>query len=843
MCERILARIVFAPHFGAKLVLCLFPASYTGCMEQFNRLYADNRLSLHTLCAPFAFEVRFSLLIFNSSLILQLCRRLHNCNLCAVLSQCTHLCRAMSGWDEGSVFYSDQAQFPRGDPDQGSLTRHSALRKFKEFIRSFNGVKGDFPYRESLLHNPNFLQVATEDLDSFDGELSEKIRKTPADYLPLFESAAAEVLAALRSKVAGETGEMEEPTTGEVQVLLSSKENFISMRSLGAEFISKLVKISGIVIASSRTKAKATYVTLLCRNCKNVKSVPCRPGLGGAIMPRSCDHVPQPGEEPCPIDPWVVVPDKSKYVDQQTLKLQENPEDVPTGELPRNMLLAVDRNLVQSIVPGTRVTVMGIYSIYQASNSSAQKGAVAIRQPYIRVVGIEQATETHSGGPTSFTADEEMEFKEFAQRPDSYTRLCSMIAPSIFGHGDVKKAVACLLFGGSRKRLPDGVRLRGDINILLLGDPSTAKSQFLKFVEKTAPVAVYTSGKGSSAAGLTASVIRDSSSREFYLEGGAMVLADGGVVCIDEFDKMRAEDSLVLLQSVFFIMLGLAIKLWTCQVAIHEAMEQQTISIAKAGITTVLNSRTSVLAAANPPSGRYDDLKTAQDNIDLQTTILSRFDLIFIVKDVRLYDQDKRIASHIIKVHANAGSTTKDSDALDRENWLKRYIEYCRVHCKPRLSDAAATMLQNNYVRIRQQMRQQVHDTGESAPIPITVRQLEAIIRISESIAKMRLSYVATEEHVTEALRLFNVATMDAARSGLTDQINLTPEMRNEIQQVETQIKRRMGIGSYMSERRLIDELARMGMNESTVRRALIIMHQRDEVEYKRERRVILRKA
>uniref|UniRef100_A0A453PWS7 DNA helicase n=1 Tax=Aegilops tauschii subsp. strangulata TaxID=200361 RepID=A0A453PWS7_AEGTS len=386
-----------------------------------------------------------------------------------------------------------------------------------------------------------------------------------------------------------------------------------------ADYMSKLVKIAGIAIAASRVKAKATHVTLLCKNCRSVRTVPCRPGLGGAIVPRSCDHVPQPGEEPCPLDPWIAVPDKSKYVDLQTLKLQENPEDVPTGELPRNVLLSVDRHLVQTIVPGTRLTVIGIYSVFQASGTNNQKGAVGVKQPYIRIVGLEQSRDDNTNGPSHFTLDEEMEFKEFAQRPDAYAKICSMIGPSIYGHGDVKKAIACLLFGGSKKRLPDGVRLRGDIHALLLGDPSTAKSQFLKFVEKTAPIAVYTSGKGSSAAGLTASVTRDSNSREFYLEGGAMVLADGGVVCIDEFDKMRPED----------------------RVAIHEAMEQQTISIAKAGITTVLNSRTSVLAAANPISGRYDDLKTAQDNIDLQTTILSRFDLIFIVKDVRMYEQDK----------------------------------------------------------------------------------------------------------------------------------------------------------------------------------------------------------
>ncbi|XP_054822131.1 DNA replication licensing factor MCM5 [Prosopis cineraria] len=731
----------------------------------------------------------------------------------------------MSGWDEGAVYYSDQAHSwddRGGDAPTAAADNHTILQKLKEFIRNFETDKNVFPYRESLVHNPKFLVVDLEDLDAFDSDLPAKLRSNPADYLPLFEMAAAQVLVSLKTKVAGDTGVMEDPVTGDVQILLTSKEDPVSMRSLGAQYISKLVKIAGITIAASRTKAKATYVTLICKNCKKGKHVPCRPGLGGAIVPRSCDHIPQPGEEPCPLDPWLVVPDKSKYVDQQTLKLQENPEDVPTGELPRNMLLSVDRHLVQTVVPGSRLTIMGIYSIYQASNfSAAQKGAVAVRQPYIRVVGMEQANEANSRGPAAFTQEEIEEFKKFAAEPDAYKNICAKIAPSIFGHDDVKKAVACLLFGGSRKNLPDGVKLRGDINVLLLGDPSTAKSQFLKFVEKTAPVAVYTSGKGSSAAGLTASVIRDSSSREFYLEGGAMVLADGGVVCIDEFDKMRPED----------------------RVAIHEAMEQQTISIAKAGITTVLNSRTSVLAAANPPSGRYDDLKTAQDNIDLQTTILSRFDLIFIVKDIRMYSQDKVIASHIIKVHASANATTGESRVSKEENWLKRYLQYCRAECHPRLSESAATLLQNNYVKIRQDMRRQANETGEAAAIPITVRQLEAIVRLSEALAKMKLSHIATEENVQEAIRLFTVSTMDAAKSGIAQQVNLTPDMANEIKQAETQIKRRIGIGNHLSERRLIDDLVRMGLNDSIVRRALIIMHQRDEIEYKRERRVIFRKA
>ncbi|TYJ32694.1 hypothetical protein E1A91_A05G053100v1 [Gossypium mustelinum] len=555
-----------------------------------------------------------------------------------------------------------------------------------------------------------------------------------------------------------------------------------------AQYILKLVKISGITIAASRVKEKATYVQLICKNRNSSRTVTCRPGLGGAIVPRSCDHVPQPGEEPCPIDPWIVVPERSKNVDQQTLTLQENPEDVPTGELPRNMLLLVDRHLVQTIVPGTRLTIMGIYSIFQAANSSTNhKGAVTVRQPYIRIVGMEETNEASR------------EFKKIASNQDACKDMCSTIAPSIFGHDDVKKAVACLLFGGARKNLPDGVKLRGDINVLLLGDPSTAKSQ------KTAPIAVYTSGKGSSAAGLTASVIRDSSSREFYLEG--------------------------------------AIVLFTWRVAIHEAMKQQTISIAKAGITTVLNSRTSVLAAANPPSGRYDDLKTAEDNFDLRTTILSRFGLIFIVKDVSLYDQDKIIASHIIKVHSSAQAASGDIRASKEENWLKRYIQYCRSECHPHLSEAACAKLQSDYVDIRREMRQQANETGEAAAIPITAMQLEAIIRLNESLAKMKLSHVATESDVTEALRLFKVCTMDAACSGINQHIHITPDMANDIKQAENQIKRRLGIGNHISERSLIDDLTRMGMNESMVRRAILIMHQRGEVECQRERHIIVRKV
>merc|ERR1711962_934450 len=284
-------------------------------------------------------------------------------------------------------------------------------------------------------------------------------------------------------------------------------------------------------------------------------------------------------------------------------------------------------------------------------------------------VGLALDTEGagRAAGNTVVTTEEEESFRMLAQKPDVYETIAKSIAPSIFGSEDIKKSIACLLFGGSRKRLPDGLTRRGDINVLLLGDPGTAKSQLLKFVERVSPIAVYTSGKGSSAAGLTASVMRDPATRNFVMEGGAMVLADGGVVRIDEFDKMREDD----------------------RVAIHEAMEQQTISIAKAGITTTLNSRCSILAAANSVFGRWDDSK-AEENIDFMPTILSRFDTIFIVKDEHDQTKDIRLAKHVMQVHLNAGQASQGLEGDLSLNFLKKYVDYCRRKCGPRLSEGAA---------------------------------------------------------------------------------------------------------------------------------------------------------
>lgn len=442
------------------------------------------------------------------------------------------------------------------------------------------------------------------------------------------------------------------------QLLLHSNAEDVSIRNLDSLTISRLVRVPGIVIGASVMSSKATELRLQCRNCAHLQYIGIDGGFSGVTLPRRCARERQRNDptDPCPLDPYFVVHESSKFVDQQVIKLQEAPDQVPVGELPRHVLISADRYLTNRVVPGSRCTVMGIFSIYQNKGSKNSGGAVAIRTPYLRAVGIQTDIDQTAKGHAIFSEEEEQQFLELSRRPDLYQVMARCIAPSIYGNENIKKAILCLLAGGSKKILPDGMKLRGDINVLLLGDPGTAKSQLLKFVEKAAPISIYTSGKGSSAAGLTASVQRDQSTREFYLEGGAMVLADGGVVCIDEFDKMRDED----------------------RVAIHEAMEQQTISIAKAGITTILNARTSVLAAANPIFGRYDDMKTPGENIDFQTTILSRFDMIFIVKDEHERGRDERIAKHVMGIHKGGAVAEEQNESEIPVEVMKRYLSYCK---------------------------------------------------------------------------------------------------------------------------------------------------------------------
>lgn len=515
------------------------------------------------------------------------------------------------------------------------------------------------------------LAVDLAHLAEYDAAILGYLLSQPSTLLPTLEQAASDALASLlydqtrgvnnNNSGGTNTANMDEDDDDEdavmpdassdrpvepdmaIQILLTGQLQPTPLRQIHAAHMNRLLQCPGIVVSTSPVKSRATELCICCHRCLDEQVVTNTGGPWQSIpLPTHCQG---PNSEECGRFPYTVDPDKSKFVDQQTIKLQEAPERVPTGEMPRSVMTVVDRALVDQAPPGTRVAMLCIPTLMP----SKDQGTKAV---YLRVVGMVQDDDAH-GPSVRFAPAEEEAFTRLAARPDVFQILQRSFAPNLSGSYtvDIKKAILCQMMGGSQKKLPDGLRLRADINLLLLGDPSMAKSQFLKFASKVAPVGIYTSGKGSSAAGLTASVVKDSKG-EFYLEGGAMVLADGGLVCIDEFDKMRPAD----------------------RVAIHEAMEQQTISVAKAGITTVLNARAAVLAAANPVYGRYDDFKSASENIDLMTTILSRFDLIFLVRDIREEERDRLICQHVMGVHMGASGRENPnglSSLMQEQNELR----------------------------------------------------------------------------------------------------------------------------------------------------------------------------
>uniref|UniRef100_A0A5S6QZD0 DNA replication licensing factor MCM5 n=1 Tax=Trichuris muris TaxID=70415 RepID=A0A5S6QZD0_TRIMR len=740
----------------------------------------------------------------------------------------------MSGFDvaplsSASRFLSSYVQ----DDGSESAAMRLARASFREFLRSFNHGGFTHFYRNQIRSKCGigeyYIEVHLEDLVNFCEDTAKLLRAKPTQFLPVMESVATEV-----AKEIARPLPMTEQPFEDMQVAITSSEVPRTIRSLRSEQITRLVKLRGIIVSTTQVRTKATAISLECRNChQRINDVPMQPGLDGYQLPRRC-HSDQSGLlQKCPVDPYIILPDKCRCIDFQMMKLQEAPEDVPHGELPRHMSLYCDRYLTDRVAPGNKVFILGIYCVKKASRptkaGSRNRNTIGVRMPYIRVLGIQMETwgVGRAAPRISLTPEEEKVMRTLAADPAIYERIAKSIAPSIYGSEDVKKAIACLLFGGSRKKFPDGLIRRGDINVLLLGDPGMAKSQLLKFVESVSPIGVYTSGKGSSAAGLTAAVIRDPSSRSFIMEGGAMVLADGGVVCIDEFDKMREDD----------------------RVAIHEAMEQQTISIAKAGITTTLNSRCAVLAAANSVFGRWD-MSKGEENIDFMPTILSRFDAIFVMRDLHNQNRDIALAKHVIAVHMNAGVESTDQESAEGEiplSTMKKYIAFCRDNCGPRLNASAARKLVYCYVRMRNvpvsQQTGELHIAYKKSSIPITVRQLEAIIRMSEALAKMELQPFASERHVDEALRLFQVSTLAAASQGSLSGAEgfSTIDDQQAFLKIERQLKKRLPIGTQVSEQIVVQDFVAQGFEEHVVYKVLYTLLRRGDLHHRWQRKMLYR--
>ena len=555
------------------------------------------------------------------------------------------------------------------------------------------------------------LIVEFEDILTFDHRLADKLLEKPEEYLRHADNAAQNQLAI----EAPEYAEKQEITVRIVRLLEPTP-----LRKLGAAHIGKLVMIEGIVVRSTPVRPMVMRAAFKCRGCGNITYVEqTGPFLKApfACADPSCRRK----------GPFDFVQEESSFIDSQDLRIQERPEDLPPGQLPRTLhVKLIGSEIVDVARPGDHVSIVGM--VRAAAPTMPKVGKLRTFVLHLDANSIEVLGKEPEA--TLPSPEEEKQILELAKDPWIHRKIINSIAPSIYGYEHVKEAIMYLLFGGVPKTLPD-ITIRGELNVLLIGDPGTAKSQLLQYVARVAPRGLYTSGRGTTAAGLTAAVIREKGGG-MSLEAGALVLADKGVACIDEIDKMRPED----------------------RVAIHEAMEQHTVSVAKGGIVATLNARTAILAAANPALGRYEQRRTIAENISLPVTILSRFDLIFVLRDVPNKDVDSKMSEHILEIHRKGLTPLEPPIPLEL---LKKYISYAKG-IKPVLTNEALQRLKDFYLAMRSASE------SEGSPIAITARQLESLVRLAEARARAALR---TEVLVEDAEAAINIMKRSLEEVGI----------------------------------------------------------------------------
>ncbi len=563
----------------------------------------------------------------------------------------------------------------------------TSVAKFEDF---FSSDKYKDKIFEALEKYPDERSIVVDytDLEMFYADLADLLIEKPEEVIKAAQKAIRNIDPLKKN--------------ADLNIRFEKIRNNIQLKDLRSKYIGKFVAVDGIVRKTDEIRPRIINATFECRSCMRLHEVKQQTSL--ISEPAICQE--------CGGRSFRLLQEESEFMDIQYTKMQEPLENLSGGEQPRQISIILEDDLVDSLVPGDVVRITGSYKTVR--DEKTKRFITYIYGNYIEP--LEQEF-----GELNITPEDEKEIKKLAKDPKIYDKIINSTAPSIQGYREVKEAIALQLFGGSAKELEDKTRIRGDIHILIVGDPGIGKSQMLKFVSKLAPRGIYTSGKGTSGVGLTAAAVRD----EFggwSLEAGALVLGDRGNVCVDELDKMRAED----------------------RSAIHEALEQQTISIAKAGIMATLNSRCSVLAAANPKYGRFDQYKSIAEQIELPSTILSRFDLTFVVEDKPNIENDKKLASHILKIHKDHSIHFEIEAEL-----LRKYIAYARRDIHPKLTDEAISILQEFYVGMRKGGAE-----DEDSPVPITARQLEALVRLSEAHARIRLSELVTYDDATRAINL-----------------------------------------------------------------------------------------
>ena len=583
----------------------------------------------------------------------------------------------------------------------------SLIEKWERFFQEY--CKDKIESASLLYPEKKSLVLDYWDIDRHDSELAEHLLERP--YKTIY--AAEEALKLIET--AGEA-----LLRFRVRNLPESRK--IEIRDLRAVHLGKFISVDGLVKKVTEVRPKLEDAAFQCQKCGAIIKVPQEENI--LIEPSEC-YSDQGG---CGRkSSFKLLTEESRFIDSQKIELQESPEGLRGGAQPMRLVIYLEDDLVGDIVPGDRITVNGVLRV-QARRSGRIKLTEFNKVMDANSIEIkEQAFEE-----IAISEEDERKIKEISQDPMLYEKIRKSIAPTIYGLEVEKDALALQLFGGVPKLMPDGTRIRGDIHILLVGDPGTAKSQLLRYISQLAPRSIYTSGKSSSAAGLTASAVRSDEFGEgrWTLEAGALVLADLGIACVDELDKMTPKD----------------------RDALHQAMEQQEISIAKAGINATLKSRCALLGAANPKFGRFDEYAPIADQINIPPALLSRFDLIFPLTDKPDKERDEAMASHILEAHKYGEMFEHEKEleiekmkpAFDPE-FLRKYIAYAKRNIFPILTDEAMEKIKEYYVDMRAKSKETV---------PFTPRQLEAFIRIAEASARMRLSNVVSAEDAERAIKV-----------------------------------------------------------------------------------------
>ena len=612
------------------------------------------------------------------------------------------------------------------------------IQKFEDFYRLFQEKPGVYKYLDQIndviSKGGTTLIVFYEDLLAFDPQIADKLKTDPESVLEDAIEAFKNILKFQGTVITNQYYFVRVATQDKKCPL------FIHLRGLRAKNIDNFIWSNGILIRSSTIRPKlkrATFECVLCGSQFEVIQLTSKIKWPNFCSNQRCKAKSQ--------SDFRLISKSSEFIDWQSIMIQEIPEDLPPGRIPRSVQAILTHDLVDSVKPGDRIKVMGIFKSVLAH--STQSNNSTLFKTFIDVNFIDP--EDKSEQTVDFSKEDKVTIEELSKEPRIQKKIARSISPSIYGRIQLKMACALSLFGGTRRKKLGGGYKRGDLHFLVVGDPGTGKSEILKGAVDVSPRGLYTSGKGSTGVGLTAAVIKESDTGQMNLEAGVVVLANGGIAAIDEFDKMDTAD----------------------RSALHEAMEQQTVSIAKAGIVATLKAQTAIIAAANPHSGRYDRYKTPTQNIRLPPTLLSRFDLIFVVVDRPNPSEDAQMAEFILK-NAMIKPEEEFDDIGERmapipKELLKKYIKHAKRTCHPILSEEAKERIKEFYLKLRDQY------DSEDAIISILARNLDALVRLSEAYAKMALRDIVTKEDVEDIIKLFKRFLKDTGYDEISGKIDM----------------------------------------------------------------------